>query len=511
MKYSKESIALLSVILFTFLFYQKELGINVFLFAAFTVLANLFLEKKVVLKPMHMLILGGMVLTSGAYFLWGSPFTLVILLVSYVLLLGVQTEVRMRNLTLVLPNGFVNAFKGIGRFFNQLILSGPKKGRNKMGNVVKVVAIPLLVVILFTILYANGSSYFADVLGSVGEWVNKALANWVDVVSFKLVLVICFGIIFSTVYLLQRVENRWQRKDKQGTDQLKRKRIQSSRVFRTMDLKYEYRSGIFLFATLNVLLLSTLFLEVKNIWFGFEYEGQLLKGMVHEGTYVLILSIVLSMVVVMYFFRNNLNFLPKNKLLKTLAYVWILLNAIMVIAVFVRNGLYIRHFALAYKRIGVILFLLLCLVGLTTMVLKISHQRSTYFVTRVNALAVYLGLVLVSLFNWDVIIAKYNFSKADSAFIHLPFMARLSNKALPYLQLTEDEINTIEKKQEDAVPFYNKGYFFRTDFREKIKRRTATFLTEQEKKHWLEQIYAEKKAYKLLKNQASDSSRFEPK
>ena len=108
---------------------------------------------------------------------------------------------------------------------------------------------------------------------------------------------------------------------------------------------------------------------------------------------------------------------------------------------------YVQYFGLAYKRIGVVFFLVLCLVVLVTLVLKIYKVKSLFYVLRINALAVYITLVGICIFNWDVIIAKYNFGHYQTAFIHLPYMSSLSDKVLPYLQVSEAMIEEIEDKQ----------------------------------------------------------------
>jgi hypothetical protein len=137
-------------------------------------------------------------------------------------------------------------------------------------------------------------------------------------------------------------------------------------------------------------------------------------------------------------------------------------------------------------------------VGLVTLVIKIYKLKSTYYIIRVNSLAAYTALVALCAVNWDVYIAKYNFSHYKTAFVHLPFMADLSDKALPYLQVTDEQIAEIESKQVEKNPFAKRGYFEEIGYKQKMEDRIISFKTSYKKKHWLERRWAESKAYDLL-------------
>jgi hypothetical protein len=62
----------------------------------------------------------------------------------------------------------------------------------------------------------------------------------------------------------------------------------------------EYKAGIVLLIALNALLLFVNIIDIKWVWIGFEFEGQYLKEFVHKGTYLLILSIIISIGIVLY-------------------------------------------------------------------------------------------------------------------------------------------------------------------------------------------------------------------
>ena len=95
-------------------------------------------------------------------------------------------------------------------------------------------------------------------------------------------------------------------------------------------------------------------------------------------------------------------------LLRGLGLAWLAQNTFLALSVGCRNWQYIDHCGLAYKRIGVFIFLTLTLFGLYFMYLKIKEKRSFYFVMRRVSWAFY-GVLLAGCFiNWDVFITKYN-------------------------------------------------------------------------------------------------------
>jgi hypothetical protein len=494
----KYAVTLISVILFVLLFFEKSLGLNVTLYAAAT-LVLLFAFKKSFYNPTeNKIAAAGFLLTSVFYYLYASPFTLAVTFLSLMLLFGLHTLPSIRNYAYALPNFIPNYFNAIGSFFMSFTDRNKVTKRLKLSRTMRIIFLPLFIILLFLALYSMGSSFFSDALGEVGEAISRFFRNIAKYIDIAVIGVALLGLLFGVVHSLGFTDTFFSQTDSKASNLLHRIRHKSEGRFKFLDLKYEYKSGVFLFATLNLMLLVLLFLEIKNIWFNFEWQGEFLKSLVHEGTYILIISILVSMAITIYFFRKNLNFYKENGLLRQLAYGWIGLNSVLVLSVFIRNAYYIQHFGLAYKRIGVIFFLVLCIVGLVTLVIKIYKLKSTYYIIRVNSLAAYTALVALCAVNWDVYIAKYNFSHYKTAFVHLPFMADLSDKALPYLQVTDEQIAEIESKQVEKNPFAKRGYFEEIGYKQKMEDRIISFKTSYKKKHWLERRWAESKAYDLL-------------
>ena len=499
MNLPKYIVTLFATFLFVILFFEKSLGLNVAIYGVSTIILLLLFKIEFFKGLFNKIVAIGLLLSSVFYFLYGSPFALFIAIISFVMIIGLHTVVPLRNILYALPNAFPNFVKGSGDFFKSLRGRKRTKMSLPLGKIMRIVFLPLFIILLFVALYSLGSNYFAEVISNLGSYIGKVFNSISKYVDIEVVALAFLGLLFAFVHSLGLTSTLFSDSDIQKSDKLERIRASFKKRFRVLDLKYEHKSGVFLFVVLNLMLLLLLILEIKNIWINFTWEGEFLKEFVHEGTYILIVSILVSMAITLYYFRKNLNFYRNNLWLKRLAYVWVGLNGVLIVSVFVRNAYYIQYFGLAYKRIGVVVFLTLCLVGLVTLIIKIHQTKTTYFIVRVNAIAAYIAIVLTCAVNWDSYIAKYNFSHYKTAFIHLPFMSELSDKALPYLQLTDEQIEEIESKQTEKIPFARRGYFKEVDYKNKIDARIRSFTHNYSNQHWLETVWAEQKAYQQLK------------
>jgi len=139
--------------------------------------------------------------------------------------------------------------------------------------------------------------------------------------------------------------------------------------------------------------------------------------------------------------------------LKHLTVIWIAQNLVMTFSVTIRNLYYINYFGLAYKRIAVLFFLALVAIGLITIIIKILKVKTNYFLWRINGLSLLLVLTVSSLFNWDVIIAKYNFKHYNRSLIEYSFIYELSDATLPYTLKTMEELSDIQAIQKKTMSF----------------------------------------------------------
>jgi hypothetical protein len=216
--------------------------------------------------------------------------------------------------------------------------------------------------------------------------------------------------------------------------------------------------------------------------------------------------------ILMYFFRGNQNFNKDNSILKILSYTWVLQNVVMIVSVVIRNYRYIDTHGLTYKRIGVYVFLLMTFMGLLTLIVKISSQRSNFFLWRTNSWLAYAVLVLFSFWNWDAFIAQYNMkivvtnsnktdvialpdyettngrrSRFNNDKVDIDYLLALSDKALPALL---------------KHPNFEDEYFVGSSgtLRQMVKYKYERLEHKMENRSWLSYNWAEAHALQQLKD-----------
>ena len=490
-------IILLFSIFFTAIFYKQQIGLNLFLFnIALLALLNWVYKAFDFKNDLHLTVVSGSLLTAFGTLAHASSFAITMNILSLILLLGV---VNNRQVRLIFNAGFsavCQFFTGVFMLFKpreQVEEKDPRRIKN-FWNRMKLALIPIVVLIIFFHLYSASSSKFSSIFGFIGEFINDAWNLILDNLNFSLFFLFLFGFVIACGYFVRTKEIIVI--DELATDALTRTR---SRYFgRMTGLLNEFRIGIIMFSLLNVLLAVFNMIDIWYVWFNFEWNGELLKEFVHEGTYTLIVTLFISMLLVLMFFRKNLNFFHKNKPLKILANIWIAQNMIMAVSVLVRNIHYINFYNLAYLRIGVFMFLTVVFFGLVTIFIKINKVKNFYYLFRVNMLFTYAALAVFSFADWDVIIAKVNFNRADKAFVHLNYMAKLDDKALPYLDKAVD-IQNVEKSP--AYQLIGKKEYFMTpeEYQITIARRKSSFISDYPNRTFLEWNLADQRAYAKLK------------
>ncbi len=217
-----------------------------------------------------------------------------------------------------------------------------------------------------------------------------------------------------------------------------------------LDLLTHYRIAVVLFVALNLLLFVVNLSDIWAVWL----QGRVsvlpseISSNLHDGTFTLIFSIVLAMVLVAVFFYGNLNFYKKNKLLKTLTYVWTAQNAFLALSVFLRNTHYITAFGLAYYRLGVLIFLLLVIFGLCTMIFKIYAHKTLYYLLKINSWAVLFVVSLTNCFTWDTIITDYNTTNYKNELIDWNFLIfDVSAQNIPQLWEKRNLLSEVHKRR----------------------------------------------------------------
>jgi len=377
----------------------------------------------------------------------------------------------------------------------------------------RLMLLPALLLMVFIVIYASANSVFSASLVSVQQTLDRIAKLVFSGFSWNRILFILLGIYLTALLILKARITFFSRKDLESVDVLTRRKnfigrqspaflsklFMGKLAFQNMALKHEYKIGSISLLLLNLLLLYINLIDINHIWLGESVgDGEPIYKKVHEGTELLILSILLAMAVLLSFFKGNLNFYSQNKWLKAGAYVWIFQNAVLVGSVLLRDLHYIEKYGLAYKRIGVLFFLLLVLVGLFTIYVKISLRKSNYFLVKANAWFAVTLLSVASLINWDSLIARYNI-EVHQGTRDIPFLLSLSDNTLPILDMNKDKLMSDSVRQHAEI-------FFPEGIESYLEKRKLEFIISQKENSWLSWNLADFKIKKYLNSQTNNSN-----
>lgn len=446
----------LTTILFVIVFYDQDIGLNLgILGITYAVLTLFKTPEKNKTKTLYAL-LGTSILSSIA-FAWFGDFPSFIAVVSSLLLLGYKSKNRRLKILFLIPVFIVNCCTSFCRFFSFDEWLPKKNVPGLWQKTLAFILIPLVLVSVFFGIYSVGSNHFAALFTDYELDINL----WQVFCLFVLGFFIAFNYWNYTVEKLIYKNNHFL-----DNEFHKDSRIPKA-TYSFLDLDAERMSGVISFVLLNILLIFFI------ITYNYEQFYEAVKTPVqlseetHERVNAVIMSIIMAILVIMFYFKSGFNFDPKAELLKILAKIWIFLNAILVASAALKNYEYIINYGFTYKRLGVLAFLLLSLVGLALTFIKIQKQKRNIFL--VNTMVWYLyGTILVcSYFNWGGFITSQNMKRKDFAVNYHLTSINFSEKALlKYADEKNDQKlkKTLQTKvkRETSKTFFSKIIYYQT-------------------------------------------------
>lgn len=474
--------------LFNMLFWQENLGPNLPIFIISLLGAALLAFPKARFSPTVWVLGAGVLFTAIMVAITGSGTAKVGLILSGVTLSGAILVTELRTLPTMIAVAWIHQLAGFVAAFMDSFKQKEQKAPKRRYSVLAMSVVPLLVAVVFLLIYSVANPKLASMLGDFGEWINLLFVDF----PFARIGFIIVGCVIAMGALWKFTDLGAEKWEGHQMDGLVRKHLGTKKF--TIGLRKEFRAGIFLLLLLNALGLLVNAIDISWIWFNFKIESDMnLSQLVHEGTWMLILSILLAMAVVFFLFRGNLNYFSQNKPLRVLAYVWLVQNTLMVVSVAIRNFHYMDYHGLAYKRIGVYFFLMLVLFGLGMVAWKITYRKSFFFVIRTNSWATFAILMLLCSFNWDLVIARYNISHSKDIDLDRAFLLSLSDKTLPILLENEAVF-----KDYHLAPRYETDYYTGSMLNY-LDAKTTNFIYRYEGESWLSHSLADHRAYEYVK------------
>lgn len=426
-------------IAFSTLFYQQAIGLNLFLCSILTGLSLLIKRPDYLKKKEYILKLLAFLLTGIMVFMYNSALVMTSYFIAFFTLIGSSAQEKNS----IYVNWLNGIYSSVGSYFSNLYdryYSDKEKKSIDYWYWLKILGIPLIFILIFTALYRNSNPVFDDII----EGIDLSFINFQWIILSVLGYFVFFNI--SNAESIEPITS----KDRSIGNLLHDEGMDDKTLSK---LKYEKQLGLVLLSVLSLLILFFIGTDVIYLTKIYDMSASELSKQVHNGVDALIFSNVLAILIILYFFRGQLNFY-NNKELRHMTTLWIGLNLIVIVSTVLKNTEYIHSFGLTYKRIGVLFFLAVTSVGLITTLVKVLKIKNLWYLFRVNLSVSFMLLILAATVNWDKLITYYNLYHLDVA--EIGYVIKLSNNNAILLKSYRDEHDLEERYQIKIDEKYNR-------------------------------------------------------
>jgi len=417
-------------------------------------------------------------ISATAIFLTGSWLANFIYLVAFYYFTSQQQQFKVS-----LPLGIVQTFQsggtGLVRFFEYLFYQPNSDSSDRMKKIMRrtlLLFIPVVVIVIFLKLYQTADEQFYQWT----KFINLDWISWGFIASYLLLVLLMYGTYFFKPHanILEVEKSLKNEISPEYTDHIQHFFGETN----------ERKLAISLLAVLNIMLVLYLVLDIKFLTQVPDVPKpySFYSISIHSGINALIFSLVLVIFLITYLFRGSLNF-RNSKIVKVLAITWIIFNCVLVFTTSLKNYEYVAQLGFTYKRLGVYLYLFLCLVGLSFAFYKVVRSLSIWFLVRNMTICFLFVFALVSLFNWDKFITKYNLTHVNEDQLDLEYLYSLGPDS--YADLMKYHV---ENKIFDTDLVYR----ISNSITDKVKELKRGF----EEKSWRSYVIRDLELYNELKN-----------
>ncbi len=433
-------------LLFSFLFYYQQLGINTLLYSII-ILSIIFIDnpqkltdKKVLLHSALLLIAAlGIVISSQnlSIITYCITFPIFITLIFH--------SALSKPIALII---------GTGNLISSWLFPFTKSNINNskpllIARKIIPLSIALFVSFVFYLLYSSAD----PVVSWLQQQVDLSVINYGLIFTTILGMIVTYGALHHNFgqHLIQ--EDLLFNK-KTFVKSIKRGTLKQLFTFK-MIAQYTLIAVISLLTFVNLIDIATLLSNTTP-------EGITPSQYLHDGFYSLVFSIVLAIFLVLIFFGGSLNFIRQRRKLAQIAKIWLVLNIIIVLATSYKIGNYIFNFGLTYNRILISVFLISVTIGLFISWIKINNTFNNRYVLRVAFSSAIFVLLGISTIPWNSVITTYNLSKE---FEHIDplYLIDLKNNGNKLSQYTETDQSLFSDDQvieiKNKLELENKLFF----------------------------------------------------
>jgi hypothetical protein len=457
-----------TLLIYYFFFWEEKLGLNLFIFNSIIIgLVYQNLPK----KPKSYFVLAMPFISSLSVLLINTSFNKTVNLLTLAILFG---YIHLPNINSSFAGVAVfiqNLFKSLVNFLKPFkIIIDQIGSKNQLLYTIikylKISVLPLIIFFIFSLIFNFANPIFEEKTSYLFNKILNIIKNFPNFsLSRFIFLIFGYWVLLSVFYdkAISKTLNIFTQKNEQIENTFE-------------EIKNEkFNSAVFTFSLINLLLFYINSIDIQYLWMNYaNSSAPAMSKLVHSGTYLLIFSILLSVTILIFYFKGELNFHKKSKSLKVLSILWIFQNCVLLLSVFIRNAKYLEMYGLTYKRIGVVIFLLLTFSGLISLTFKILKTYNFGFILRTNSWSYVLIFIILGFVNFDYEIAKYNLKQENKDF---EYIENLSIRALPALM--------------ENHPEYSPNYFNKFD----------SFEKQNEKYTWLSWNLQDYKLTQKLKSQ----------
>ncbi|WEK69347.1 MAG: DUF4173 domain-containing protein [Candidatus Chryseobacterium colombiense] len=440
---------LLTTVLFIVLFYGETPGINLgILGIAYTVFTLFATPDKNKTQTFYILLITSFV--SSVAFAWYRDFPSFLALGTSLLFLGLKSKTRKLKTLFIVPVFVTNFFTFFCRFFSFEKWLPKFNTSGMLQKTIAIIFIPAIFITVFFCIYTYGSNHFATLFDNIEFDFNFLEFFGLAVLGFFMAFNFWNFSIERFIYKQNHYLN--------NTFSVQEKSQKASFGFMTFEL--ERSSGIITFLVLNMMLLFFIFTYDYEQFYEIPKTPSQLSDETHERVISVIFSIIMAIAVIMFYFKGAFNFDKNAGILKILAKIWVVLNAVLIFSAMAKNTEYVQQLGLTYKRLGVYAFLILSIIGLVVTFIKIQKQKTNAFLFN-QMLWCFYGMILVcSYFNWGGMATQYNIRnhKGNFEFLHsLNYNDEVLEQAFPKEMKTRVNDDRVES---DKATFFSKILYY---------------------------------------------------
>lgn len=407
----KQLILIIASLGFSTLFYQQDFGLNMFLFAIISISLVSYFRQEAIKRPAYWLTAFAFLISASFVFFNNSMLSIVNTFITFLVFVGSVSGLH-NSVYVQWFNGLYQTF--IGSLHQSIHRGAPKKikARPHTSYDFKFIIITIIVVgslvAIFSALYGKANPIFQQGLAAID-------------LSFINIPWLLFSIM--GYFLLNNITAIAEMDVMTASERTISKQLKAGTLNEKQQLaiQKENRLGVVIMATLNLLIILFICTDIIYVFQNPLDNGTALSKTVHDGINALITSIVIAIMLILMLFRGDMNFYKNNRTLKTLTFIWIGLNVIIILITTYKNFLYSSGFGLTYKRVGVFIYLLLCISGMITTYIKVAYRYSLYYMLRLNASVAFTVLVFIGSFSWDRTITQFNLNQVaqpDMAYLY---------------------------------------------------------------------------------------------